>query len=106
MRSIVLGLVGLLGLVACSIQPAVETAAPALDRSAQDALAQAVAAGGRPAEDVARDAARKPAEVLAFAGVTPGQTVVDLIPGGGYFTRILSKAEEVHKIVGRMLRLN
>jgi predicted methyltransferase len=46
----------------------------------------------RPPADVARDAKRKPAEMLAFAGIKPGMVVVDLIPGGGYFTRIFSKA--------------
>ena len=46
----------------------------------------------RPADDVARDAARKPAEMLAFAKVKPGQTVVDMLPGGGYFTRVFSQA--------------
>jgi predicted methyltransferase len=46
----------------------------------------------RPAADVARDTARKPAEVLAFARIKPGDTVIELIPAGGYFTRILSKA--------------
>ncbi len=57
-----------------------------------DAIAAAVADPARPADDRARDPARKPAEVIAFAGVKPGDTVVDLIPGGGYFTRIFSKA--------------
>jgi predicted methyltransferase len=52
----------------------------------------AVADKGRPEADTKRDAERKPAETLEFAGVKPGQTVVDLIPGGGYFTRIFSKA--------------
>jgi predicted methyltransferase len=52
----------------------------------------AVADKGRPDADSKRDADRKPAEMLEFAGVKPGQTVVDLIPGGGYFTRIFSKA--------------
>ena len=52
----------------------------------------AVADKGRPEADTKRDADRKPAEMLEFAGVKPGQTVVDLIPGGGYFTRIFSKA--------------
>ena len=56
------------------------------------AVAAAVADKGRPAADTALDAERKPAEMLEFAGVKPGQTVVDLIPGGGYFTRIFSKA--------------
>ncbi len=55
-------------------------------------IVAAVADPSRPAEDRARDVARKPAEVIAFAGVKPGDTVVDLIPGGGYFTRIFSKA--------------
>jgi predicted methyltransferase len=53
------------------------------------ALAQAPA---RPAEDVARDAARKPQEMVAFAGVKPGDKVVELLPGTGYFTRVLSAA--------------
>ena len=52
----------------------------------------AVADKGRPEADTKRDADRKPAEMLEFAGVKPGQTVVDLIPGGGYFTRIFAKA--------------
>jgi predicted methyltransferase len=39
-----------------------------------------------------RDADRKPAEVVAFAGVKPGDTIAELAPGGGYFTRILSAA--------------
>lgn len=52
----------------------------------------AVADKSRPAADTALDAERKPAEMLAFAGVKPGQTVVDLIPGGGYFTRLFAKA--------------
>jgi predicted methyltransferase len=55
-------------------------------------VAKALADPGRPQEDVKRDADRKPAEMLAFAGVKPGMTVVDLLPGGGYFTRIFAKA--------------
>lgn len=46
----------------------------------------------RPAAEMARDANRKPGETLLFAGVKPGAKVADLIPGGGYFTRIFSKA--------------
>ena len=44
----------------------------------------------RPASDTARDAARKPADMLAFAEVKPGEKVMDLIPGGGYFTRLFA----------------
>jgi predicted methyltransferase len=46
----------------------------------------------RPAADVARDAGRKPSEMIAFAKIKSGQTVVDLLPGGGYFTRVFSQA--------------
>jgi predicted methyltransferase len=50
----------------------------------------AVADGSRPAEDRAQDANRGPAQVLAFASVKPGDTVVDLMPGTGYYTRLFS----------------
>jgi predicted methyltransferase len=55
-------------------------------------IAAAVADAHRPAADTARDGARKPAEMLAFAGVKPGDQVLEILPGGGYFTRLLSKA--------------
>ena len=53
------------------------------------ALLAAVADPGRTATFVARDKARHPAEELAFFGITPGMTVVELWPGGGYWTEIL-----------------
>jgi predicted methyltransferase len=55
-------------------------------------IAAALADSGRPAADSARDAARHPGEMLAWAGVKPGDKVADFIMGGGYFTRILAKA--------------
>jgi len=55
-------------------------------------LTAAVADSGRPEADKAKDANRKPAETLAFAGVRPGMTVAELAPGGGYYTRLLAKA--------------
>ena len=51
---------------------------------------EAVLAHPRREADRARDAARKPAETLAFFKVKPGMTVVDVIPGGGWYTRILA----------------
>ena len=45
----------------------------------------------RPAEDIARDASRKPAEMVAFAKIKPGQTVIDMVPGNGYFTRVFAQ---------------
>jgi predicted methyltransferase len=55
------------------------------------AIAAAVADPARPADDRARDALRKPAACLEFAGVRPGMTVAELFPGHGYFTRIFSR---------------
>ena len=42
------------------------------------------------ATDAPADVRRNPAELLAFAQVKPGDTVVDLIPGGGYWDRLFS----------------
>jgi predicted methyltransferase len=55
-------------------------------------LAAVLADAGRPDADKARDADRKPAELMAFAGVKPGAKIAELAPGGGYFTRLLSPA--------------
>jgi len=51
-------------------------------------VTMAVASGTRPSADVQADADRKPAELLAFAGIKPGDKVADLMPGTGYFTRL------------------
>lgn len=52
----------------------------------------ALSAPDRTDADKARDAARKPAEMLEFSGVKSGDKVAELVPGGGYFTRLLSAA--------------
>lgn len=54
--------------------------------------AAALADPARPAADRERDAARKPADLLAFAGIRQGQVVGDWVMGGGYLTRILAAA--------------
>jgi predicted methyltransferase len=64
----------------------------ALAAAVPAAITAAVADKGRPAADTARDVNRKPAETVAFAGVKPGMTIAEFSPGGGYYTRILSKA--------------
>lgn len=55
-----------------------------------EALAKAIAAEQRSPNFVARDPARKPQEVLEFIGVKPTMTVVEIAPGGGYWTEILA----------------
>ena len=51
----------------------------------------AVADKGRDAADRDADGRRHIAEVVTFSGVKPGDRVVDLIPGSGYFTKVFSK---------------
>jgi predicted methyltransferase len=53
------------------------------------ALAAAVASPARSPSAVARDKARHPVEELTFFGLEPKMTVVELWPGGGYWTDIL-----------------
>ncbi len=55
-----------------------------------DYVAKAVADPGR-AQDREIDGRRKVAELVTFAEVKPGQKVLELIPGSGYFTRVFSK---------------
>jgi predicted methyltransferase len=55
------------------------------------AIAAAIADASRPQANVALDARRKPAEMLTFAGVKPGDKVLEFVPGGGYVTRLLAK---------------
>lgn len=71
---------------------ALAAALAALCFTAQADLAADLASPDRPQEDRDRDAGRKPAEVLAFLGIEPGMTVMDLIAAGGYYTEVLSRA--------------
>jgi predicted methyltransferase len=43
----------------------------------------------QPAETQARYGARHPQETLGFFGIAPGMTVVEALPGGGWYTKIL-----------------
>ena len=79
-----------LRLAAMILIAALPLSAPASERS--KALAANLAAGDRPDADKQRDAGRKPAEVIAFLGIEPGMTVVDLIASGGHYTDVLSVA--------------
>ena len=59
-------------------------------RSAREALAAAVASPTRTAANVARDKYRHPAETLEFFGIQPNATVVEIWPGGGWYTEVLA----------------
>lgn len=78
-------------LTACAHKAPAPAPTAAVEQVAPDAaIAAAVADPSRPEDDVARDADRKPAEVLAFFGIRPGMTVADLMTGRGYYAEILA----------------
>lgn len=80
---------GLCVVAVAALASAPVAAAPA--KPAKDAaLVAAVSRVTRPAEDVARDGARHPLESLTFWGLKPGQTVLEILPGTGYWTEILA----------------
>lgn len=76
-----------LALASCSTVPA----APAgLNAAEAAALTAAVAAPTRSPANVVRDAYRHPYETIAFFGIEPDDTVVEIWPGGGWYTEILA----------------
>jgi predicted methyltransferase len=66
--------------------------AAAIAQAPPASFTAAINDAARPAADKERDVHRKPADMLSIAEIKPGSKVGELIPGGGYFTRIFSKA--------------
>jgi predicted methyltransferase len=89
--SLAVGLV--LTMVACAPAPQPATVPSSASESA---LQVALASTARTDRERARDAYRHPAETLAFFGVKDDSTVVELWPGGGYYTAILAPALAAH----------
>jgi len=79
-------------LSACAATPPTGASAAAGPFVASDkaALVAAVAAPSRTPANVARDRYRHPFETLSFFGVRPSDTVVEIWPGGGWYTEILA----------------
>ncbi len=74
----------ILSLLVAAALPSMSFAAP------PSYFAKAMADRTRPKDDRDFDARRKPVQVLAYAGVRPGEIVGEYLPGGGYYTRLLS----------------
>ena len=69
------------------------------DDTSTASFAQQLTSSDRPDADKLRDAGRKPAEVMAFWGVKPGMTVLEVLSSGGYYTEVLSqKVTETGKV--------
>lgn len=83
----------LTALIAGIALPAVAQAqatATASDTAVSAPIAAAVADSRRKENNRARDQYRHPAETLSFFGIQPDQTVVEIWPGGGWYTEILA----------------
>ena len=76
--------------LAMAASAAVLVLAPLAAQAADAKLNAAVAGPQRSAENRARDGARHPAPTLTFWGVKPKITVIEISPGGGYWTEILA----------------
>ena len=81
----------MLALAAAGCAPSQKTLNAVADDLQDDAaIASAIAAPTRTPANTARDAARHPRETLGFFGVSPGDTVVEIWPGGGWYSEILA----------------
>ncbi len=92
-------LVGLFALVASCSKPGTKYTAPPSNEEhvakvdvPPEIRAAVIDAPDRDAEDKKLDAGRKPAELVAFAGIKPGMKVAELGAGGGYTTEALARA--------------
>ncbi|MEQ8558791.1 MAG: methyltransferase domain-containing protein [Henriciella sp.] len=98
-RSILTGAASLLILAACAshtdsdLPPAEAPPPPAFAESAADeaAINAAIVSPARPETDVERDELRKPGAVIEFMQLQPGETVLEMEAGSGYFTEIFSQ---------------
>src|SRR5512137_1714724 len=88
-HSIFVSLCVVTGALAVAADKKPTPAAASATQTPDPALAKAVADPARSPKFVARDRYRHPAEELAFFGLKPNMTVVEIWPGSGYWTEIL-----------------
>jgi predicted methyltransferase len=85
-RSLRLGVLGSLWW----LLPAAAPAQSSSDAETSRRIRAAIASDIRPSADTARDANRKPLETLSFFGLRENMTVIELVPAGGWFTKIIA----------------
>lgn len=72
------------------VAPNSDTAPPVLQYEEIEVIRQAVASTSRSISNIMRDAHRNPAQTLSFFALKPEHTVVEIWPGGGWYTEILA----------------
>ena len=86
--------VAVLAVTAVAALPLAGTTAQTLDAETSAALDAAIAGAHRSAANKARDRYRHPKETLEFFGLRRDMTVVEIWPGGGWYTDILAPVLE------------
>jgi predicted methyltransferase len=71
---------------------ATSASAPTTNSLTKERIAEIIASPDRSPADRANDLRRKPDQLLAFIGIRPGLTALDLSTGGGYTTELLARA--------------
>ncbi len=90
-RLLALAIVSTLAIATAHAKPHAMAPLPASSPSADATTLDSVLAGSwRDPKNVARDRYRHPKQTLAFFGVKPGQTVMEITPGGGWYAEILA----------------
>ena len=79
-------------LAATLVTAAVVAGPAALHAAHHDPVGDALAGTHRSEENRARDVWRHPKETLGFFGFSPTQTVIEVYPGGGWYTEVLAPA--------------
>ena len=72
------------------VRPAFGAGAQGMDAETERALKAVIEGGHRSAADKARDPYRHPLETLRFFGLSQGMAVLEIAPGGGWYTEILA----------------
>jgi predicted methyltransferase len=79
-------------MIGALILSSVFSSAFAFDGLSEAQLNNLLSDKNRPAEDAKRDQARMPVEIMHFAEIAKGDTVLDLFAGGGWYTELFSMA--------------
>jgi predicted methyltransferase len=79
-------------LLAAVLVTACQSTLPASGPISRERIAEIVASPDRSAADRSNDIRRKPEPMLAFIGVRPGMTALDVSAGGGYTTELIARA--------------
>lgn len=75
--------------IACCLSASALTLSAAASADVSEKLKAAMASDVRTSGELERDRNRRPEQTLAFFGLSDEMTVIELIPGGGWYTKLL-----------------